>query len=98
MHVLEQMGLPVSDAIRLLMVRIARQKARLFNVKVSNEDTMVAMEKARGGTLKSFNPSLTLLADLNADDTSNECLQARLSPSENQLRYSTLDQALVRVL
>jgi len=70
-HVLEQMGLSVSDAIRLLMVRIAREKALPFDVRVPNEETIAAMEEARRGNLKSFSSVATLLADLNADDTTD---------------------------
>ena len=40
--VLYQMGLTVSDAIRLLMVRIAREKALPFDVRVPNLFTTAA--------------------------------------------------------
>ena len=43
----KQMGLSVSAAIRLLLTRIAREKAVPFDVKVPNEETIAAMEQAR---------------------------------------------------
>ncbi len=70
-HVLEQMGLSVSDAIRMMMVRIAREKALPFDVRVPNEETIAAMEEVRRGNLKSFSSVAALMADLNADDTTD---------------------------
>ena len=67
-HVLEQMGLSVSDAIRLLMVRIAREKALPFDVMVPNAKTVAAMEEARRGEGRKFNSVADLMKDLNADD------------------------------
>lgn len=67
-HVLEQMGLSVSDAIRLLMVRIAREKALPFEVMVPNAETVAAMQAARRGEGKAFNSVADLMKDLNADD------------------------------
>ena len=67
-HVLDQMGLTVSDAIRLLMVRIAREKALPFNVRVPNAQTRAAMAELEGGGGKSFTRFDDLLADLNEDD------------------------------
>jgi DNA-damage-inducible protein J len=68
-HVLGQMGLSISDAIRLLMVRIAREKALPFDVKVPNAETVAAMQEARRGKGKTFNSVADLMKDLNADDT-----------------------------
>ena len=67
-HVLEQMGLSVSDAIRLLMVRIAREKALPFEVMVPNAETVAAMQAARQGEGRKFNSVHDLMKDLNADD------------------------------
>ncbi len=45
------MGLTVSDAFRLLMVRIAKDKALPFAPLVPNEETIEAMKAARRGEL-----------------------------------------------
>jgi DNA-damage-inducible protein J len=67
-HVLAQMGLSVSDAIRLLMVRIAREKALPFDIKVPNEETRAAMAELESGGGKRFATVADLMADLNEDD------------------------------
>jgi DNA-damage-inducible protein J len=67
-RVLEQMGLTVSDAIRLMMIRTASEKALPFQVKVPNAKTKAAMKEADAGKLKRSRNTRELLADLNADD------------------------------
>ena len=47
--VLSAMGLTVSDAFRLLMVRIAKEKALPFEPLVPNAETIEAMKAARRG-------------------------------------------------
>ena len=66
--VLEAMGLTVSDAFRIMMTRIAREKALPFEPLVPNEETITAMREARQGGLKSFKSVEDLMADLNAQD------------------------------
>lgn len=66
--VLAEMGLSVSDAIRMLLVRVAAQKALPFEAKVPNAETVAAMEEARSGTGKRFASVADLMADLNSDD------------------------------
>jgi DNA-damage-inducible protein J len=65
---LEAMGLSVSDAIRLFMLRVADEKRLPFEVKVPNEETLAAMAELEAGGGKSFDSLEVLLADLNADD------------------------------
>jgi DNA-damage-inducible protein J len=65
--VLKAMGLTVSDAFRLMMVRIARDKALPFEPLVPNEETIAAMTTARRGELVTVGPPGELLASLNAD-------------------------------
>jgi len=67
-HVLEQMGLSISDAIRMLMIRIAREKAMPFDVRVPNDETLAAMAEAESGDGKSYANFDEMIADLNADD------------------------------
>ena len=66
--VLATMGLTVSDAFRLMMVRIANDEALPFSVLVPNAETIAAMEEVRRGGLKSFTTVDALFEDLNADD------------------------------
>ena len=65
--VLAAMGLTVSDAFRLMMVRIARDKALPFEPLVPNEETIAAMRAARRGELVTVGKPDNLLASLNAD-------------------------------
>ena len=67
-QVLGKMGLSVSDAIRLLLVRVAKEKALPFDVKVPNEETITAIEEARRGEGKNFASVADLMDDLNAND------------------------------
>ena len=66
--VLAAMGLTVSDAFRIMLTRIAHEKALPFEPLVPNATTIAAMKEARKGNLKSFANIKDLLADLNADD------------------------------
>ena len=43
------MGMSVSDAVRILLVRVAAEKALPFEVKVPNRATVKAMEAADRG-------------------------------------------------
>lgn len=65
--VLSAMGLTVSDAFRLMMVRIAREKALPFEPLVPNAETVEAMKAARRGELVTVGKPENLLASLNAD-------------------------------
>ena len=67
-HVLAAMGLTVSDAIRLMLMRVAAEKALPFAVKVPNAATAAAMEEAQRSKLPSFDTVDELMADLNAPD------------------------------
>ena len=66
--VLAAMGLTVSDAVRLLLTRVAHEKALPFAPLVPNAVTIEAMKEARKGGLPRFNSVQTLLDDLHADD------------------------------
>jgi DNA-damage-inducible protein J len=66
--VLAAMGLTPSDAFRILMTRVAREKALPFEPLVPNEETIAAMKEARKGKLKSFTSVDDLMADLHADN------------------------------
>ena len=66
--VLSAMGLTVSDAVRLMLTRVAHDKALPFEPLIPNDETIAAMREARAGGLKSFGSVDALMADLNADD------------------------------
>lgn len=66
--VLAEMGLSVSDAIRLLLTRVAAEEALPFEVRTPNAKTRAAMEAADKGETRSFDSVDDLMADLNADD------------------------------
>lgn len=65
---LAAMGLSVSDAVRVLLTRVATEKAIPFNVQVPNATTKAAMEEARRGGLKPFDHVSDLMTDLHAED------------------------------
>jgi len=66
--VLAAMGLTVSDAFRMLLTRIAAEKALPFEPLVPNEETVEAIKAARRGELINAGEPDELIARLNADD------------------------------
>lgn len=64
---LEAMGLSLSDAIRLLMFRIADERRLPFEVKAPNTRTLKAIAELEAGKGKRFDSVAALTADLNAD-------------------------------
>ena len=66
--VLAEMGLSVSDAIRLMLVRVAAEKALPFDVKIPNEESLEAIAELERGEGKVFETVEEFLADLNARD------------------------------
>lgn len=66
--VLATMGLTLSDAVRLMLIRVAHDKALPFEPLKPNAETIAAMQEARSGKLKSYPNFKAVLADLDADD------------------------------
>lgn len=66
--VLAAMGLTVSDAFRLMMVKIAAEKALPFEPLVPNAETIAAMKAARRNDLVTVGSPDRLIASLNEDD------------------------------
>ncbi len=66
--VLSAIGLTVSDAFRLMMVRIAAERRLPFEPLAPNDETIEAMKAARRGELVDVGGVDELMADLNADD------------------------------
>ena len=66
--VLATMGLSLSDAFRMLLKRVAMEKALPFEPLVPNAETIEAMRAVRRGeVVTAGNASRELLASLNAD-------------------------------
>jgi DNA-damage-inducible protein J len=66
--VLAAIGLTASDAFRMLMVRVAAEKALPFEPLVPNKKTVRAIEAARRGELSAAGKPQNLIHRLNADD------------------------------
>lgn len=62
---LDAMGISASEVIRHLFVRIAREKALPFDVRVPNATTRAALDAAESGEVARFDSVDALLADLN---------------------------------
>jgi DNA-damage-inducible protein J len=61
---LAEIGISVSDAVRMLLVRVAAEKALPFAVKVPNATTVKAMRSADRGKGKRLNSAGALFKDL----------------------------------
>ena len=65
---LADMGLSVSDAIRLTLIRVAEEKRLPFVVKIPNAETRQAIEELEAGKGHRANSVKELMAALNAED------------------------------
>ncbi len=66
--VLAEIGLTVSDAVRLMLIRVAREHALPFDPLIPNATTIAAMEDARAGKLHRVDSIEELMQTLHADD------------------------------
>jgi DNA-damage-inducible protein J len=62
------MGLTVSDAVRLMLTRVAREHALPFDPLIPNATTVAAMKEARAGGLPCADSIQELKNALDADD------------------------------
>lgn len=62
------MGLSISDAIRLLMLRVADERRLPFEVKAPSIATRKAMAELEAGKGKRFKSIAALMADLHEND------------------------------
>ena len=67
-EVLADVGLTVSDAFRLLLTRIAKERAVVFDPLIPNAVTIVAMSDAREGKVESFDRVEELFEELSVPD------------------------------
>jgi len=65
---LAAMGLTVSDAVRLLLTRVAAEKAMPFEVRVPNRATQAAIEAGERGEVSRASSVAAMMTDLNAND------------------------------
>jgi DNA-damage-inducible protein J len=61
---LAKMGISVSDAVRMLLIRVAAEKALPFEVKIPNATTQKAMRAAGQGKGKRMSSADALFEDL----------------------------------
>ncbi len=61
---LESMGISVSDAVRMMLVRVAVEKALPFEVRVPNAKTAKAMRETKRGKGKRFKTASAAFEDL----------------------------------
>jgi DNA-damage-inducible protein J len=66
--VLAAMGLTVSDAFRILLTKVAKDKIFPFEPLIPNKKTIAAMKAARTGKLVHVGTIDNLLDDLNEKD------------------------------
>jgi DNA-damage-inducible protein J len=66
--VLEAMGLTPSDAFRMMMTRIAQEKALPFSPLIPNAETIKAIKAARRGELEAFGNVEEMFKSLHEDN------------------------------
>lgn len=66
--ILKAIGLTVSDAVRMMLVRTVAEKALPFDPLVPNAETLEALREAEEGRLTTVGDLDGLMADLHADD------------------------------
>jgi len=65
---LADMGLSISDAIRLLLTRVADERCLPFDIKAPNATTRQAIEELEAGKGQKFASVAAMMAVLDADD------------------------------
>lgn len=67
-QLLRQMGITISDAIRMMLVQTVAEKALPFDVKVPNPETVAALQASRDGVVTRVASVDDLFADLSDDE------------------------------
>jgi DNA-damage-inducible protein J len=65
---LDEMGLSLSEAVRLLLTRIAVERALPFEVRVPNAATIAAMKAGDDGEVSKASSVAEMMAQLHAND------------------------------
>ena len=66
--IVPSIGLTMSDAFRMMLMRVVAEKALPFDPLVPNAETIAALRDARRGKVRSFENVDALMEDLNAPD------------------------------
>jgi len=61
-------GLSTSDAFRMLLIRVAKEKKLPFEPLIPNKTTIEAMKSARRGEMRKISGLHTLIDELNVDN------------------------------
>lgn len=64
----QQMGITISDAIRMMLVQAVSERALPFEVKAPNSETIAALQASRNGEVTRVTSVDDLFADLEGDD------------------------------
>lgn len=64
---LGNMGLSISDAVRIFLKRVVVEKAIPFDVRIPNAETVAAIQELEAGNGARFSSVEALMDDLNAD-------------------------------
>lgn len=64
---LAAMGMSVSDVVRMLLVRVATEKALPFEVRVPNRKTLAAVEAGERGEVSRASRVAEMMGELNAN-------------------------------
>jgi DNA-damage-inducible protein J len=70
--VLAAMGLTVSDAFRIMLIRVAKERALPFEPLIPNAETIKVMKAARRGKLTTVKNVNKLLESLKTDDDADD--------------------------
>ena len=65
---LAEMGLTVSEAIRLMLIRVASDRALPFDVRSPNATTREALKAAETGAVVNHTSIASMMADLEDED------------------------------
>lgn len=66
-EVLDQLGITMSGAIRMLLAQVVANRALPFELRIPNADTQEAIEASRAGDVSSFGSVDDLFSDLEGD-------------------------------
>jgi len=81
--VLAEIGLTLSDVIRLMLIRVAREGALPFDPFVPNKETIAAMQEARAGKTIKVGSIERLFEELYEEDRINDAVQERPQESSS---------------
>lgn len=96
--VLSAMGLTVSEAVRLMLTRVAHDKALPFEPLIPNEQTVAAMREARAGGLQKFTSVDGLIANIAETAYEPDQLELLAAVGEGSLAWNVLETTVRLVM